>query len=332
MPVDGHFIRNLHRMLETHIVLPSKPRVVSEDGTKGIYEIDGLYAGYGHTLGNSLRRIILSSMPGFAITTVKIEGVPHEFSTVSGVKEDVISILLNLKKVRFRMATDESQTVTISAKSAKEVTATDIKVPSQVEVLNPDQHIADLTEKGASLEIEMTVEKGMGYSPKEARGKGKMEVGSIAMDAIFTPIRRVNYEVENMRIGEHTDYNRLRITIETDGTITPHDALETSIATMIKQLKAIVGFKEEVPEMEFSAPDVSSKKREELPDQEVLKTRIENIELSTRTMNALMSANIRTVGGLARKKEEDLLDVDGLGPKGIQEIKQMLGNFGITLK
>lgn len=318
-------------MLETHIVLPSKPRIVSEDEVKGVYEIDSLYAGYGHTLGNSLRRIILSSMPGSAITSVKIKGVPHEFSTIEGVKEDVITILLNLKRVRFHMMTDEPQTITISAKGIKEITADDIKTPSQLEIINKDQHIASLTEKNAAIEIEMVVEKGMGYVSKEARGKGKMDVGTIAMDAIFTPIRRVNYEVENMRVGEHTDYNRLRMTIETDGTITPHDALETSIDIMIKQLKAIIGFKEEELEMTVERTE-APKKKEDAPDQEALKTRIENLEFSTRTMNALLGANIRTLGGLARKKEDDLLDIDGLGPKGIQEIKQMLGNLGITLK
>lgn len=318
-------------MLESHIVLPEKPRIVAESETNGVYEIDGLYAGYGHTLGNSLRRIVLSSMPGCAITTVKIDGVPHEFSTVPGVKEDVISILLNLKQIRFHLDTDEAQTITLSVKGAKEVTAGDIKLPSQVRIANTEQHIATLTEKNASLDIEMTVEKGMGYSPKEARGKGKVDVGTIAVDAIFTPIRRVNYEVENMRVGDRTDYNRLRITIETDGTITPHDALTSSIAIMIRQLKAIVGFKEEEPEA-MDMADESPRRKEETPDQEVLKTRIENLDFSTRTANALASANVRTVGGLARKKEEDLLDIDGLGPKGIQEIKQVLGNLGIMLK
>ena len=248
-------------MLESHIVLPGKPRVVSEDETKGIYEIDGLYAGYGHTLGNSLRRIILSSMPGCAITTVKVAGVPHEFSTLPGVKEDVISILLNLKRVCFQMSGDEPQTLTLSVKGSKDVTAGDIKMPPQVTAVNKDFHIATLTDKSASLEIEMTIEKGMGYSPKEARGKGKMDVGTIAVDAIFTPIRRVNYEVENMRVGEHTDYNRLRITIETDGTVSPHDALSASIGIMIRQLKAIVGFKEEEPEAMEEKAETSKRRK-----------------------------------------------------------------------
>jgi len=327
-------------MLDVNIVLPSRPRIVSEDDVKGTYEIDGLYAGYGHTLGNSLRRIILSSLPGCAVTSVKIDGVPHEFSTIEGVKEDVVNILLNLKKVRFRISGDEPQTVLLSVKGAKSVTAADLKTPGQVEVVNKDQHIAELTDKGSSLDIEMTIERGFGYMPKEALQKGKVDIGTIALDAIFTPIRRVNYEVENMRVGDRTDYNRLRIVIETDGTITPREALETSIDIMIKQLKAIIGFKEEEEETEekdeeaLKEKEKEEKEREERKkaDAEAMKTRVENLDLSARTTNALLGANIRTVGGLARKKEEDLLDIDGLGTKGIQEIKRALSNFGIVLK
>jgi len=318
-------------MLDIDVSLPSKPRVVKEEEAKGVYEIDGLYAGYGHTLGNSLRRIILSSLPGFAITSVKIKDVAHEFSTIEGVKEDVINILLNLKKVRFHISSEEPQTVTLSTKGPKTVTAADIKAPAQVEVLNADQHIAEVTGK-TTLEIEMTVEKGMGYMPKEQLQKGKADVGTIFVDAIFTPIRRVNYEVENMRVGERTDYNRLRITIETDGTIAPSEALETSIAIMIKQLKAVVGFAEEEEEEEVPEEAPAEEKEEKEVDADVFKTRLESLDLSARTSNALLGANIRTVGGLARKEEEDLLDIDGLGAKGIQEIKRALSNFGITLK
>lgn len=314
------------------IMLPTQPRVVSEDAFKGVYEIDGLYPGYGHTLGNSLRRIILSSLPGAAITSVKIDGVPHEFSTLEGVKEDIIMILLNLKKVRFKMLTDEPQRATLLVKGPKMATAGDIKTPGQVEVLNPEQVIADVTGKGKEFSLEMTIENGLGYVPKEVHQKEKVEIGMISLDAIFTPIRRVNYEVENMRVGDRTDHNRLRVLIETDGTISPRHALERSITTMIEQLKAIVGF----VEPEHDVADGSSEKPAEAKgsglDQEFLKTRIDILDLSTRTANALAAANIRTVGGLARKKEEDLLEIDGLGEKGIDEIKRVLGDRGITLK
>lgn len=320
-------------MLDYNITLPSKPKVISEDEFKGSYEIDSLYPGYGHTIGNSLRRIILSSLFGAAITSVKIEGASHEFSTLEGVKEDVIAILLNLKKTRFKLSTMEPQVVTLSVKGVKNVTAGDIKVSGQVEVLNPELPIATLTDKNASLVIEITIAKGFGYVPKEVHQKEKVDIGVIAVDAIFTPIRRVNYEVDNMRVGDRTDYNRLKITVETDGTISPRRALESSIEIMVNQLKNIIGFveKEEIEEAEEPTEGEKPSKRDSA-DNEFLKTRIESLDLSTRTNNALANANIRTVGGLARKTEEDLLEIDGLGDKGINEIKRALGAHSMTLK
>lgn len=318
-------------MSDYNVILPSKPRIISEDGFSGVYEIDGLYPGYGHTLGNSLRRIILSSLPGAAITSVKIEGVAHEFSTIPGVKEDVIAILLNLKKVRFKLLTDEPQTVTLTVKGPKAVTAGDITVPGQVEVLSKEFPIATITDKNTTLSIEMRVERGLGYVSKEVLQKGKVDIGTIAVDAIFTPIRRVNYESESMRVGERTDYNRLKISIETDGTITPREALERSIEIMINQLKAIVGFREE----EIAAPTEETMPEEAASGEgagETSKVKVDTLGLSTRTANALAAANIRTVGGLSRKREEDLLKIDGLGEKGIQEIRRALGNLGIVLK
>lgn len=320
-------------MSDHTIVLPSKPRIVKEEGFSGVYEIDGLYPGYGHTLGNSLRRIILSSLPGAAITAVKIDGVAHEFSTIAGVKEDVVTLILNLKRVRLAITGDEPQTLTLSAKGVGSISAKNIKAPGQVEILNPEQHIATLTEKGASLSLEMRVEKGLGYLPKEVLQKERVEIGQITLDAIFSPIRRVNYEVENMRVGNRTDFNRLKLFIETDGSLKASDALTHAIGTMIAQLKAIVGFEEAPPELvtaEVVKAEKESPRRE--VDTELLKTRIDTLSLSQRTARALADANIRTLGGLVRKKEEDILDIDGLGTKGVQEIKKMLGNMGITLK
>ncbi len=327
-------------MSDYNIILPSKPRIVSEDGMKGVYEIDNLYPGYGHTLGNSLRRIILSSLPGAAITSIKIEGVSHEFSTIPGVKEDVVLLLLNLKKVRFKLLTDEPQTVVLHAKGASVVTAKDVKTTGQVEVLNPEQYICELTDKSASLEISITIEKGLGFVPRDVHQKGKVDIGTIAVDAIFTPIRRVAYEVENMRYGDKTNYNRLRIIIETDGTLTAREALEKSIETMIMQLQAIFDFKPEPIRIESEdkvetkaeqkEPKESAKEKEDVTD--VMKTRIDTLELSTRTLNSLTAANIRTLGGIARKREEDLLEIEGIGDKGIQEIKRALKQFDLTLK
>ncbi len=326
-------------MIDPTIILPSKPKIVTEDAARGVYEIEGLHPGYGYTLGNSLRRIILSSLVGTAITSLKIDGASHEFSTLAGVKEDAIMIILNLKKVRFTMTTDEPQRISINIKGAKEVTAGDIEAGGQVEILNKDQHIATLTDKSASLNVEMTIEKGLGYIPKETLQKDKSEIGHIYVDAAFTPISRVSYEVENMRVGDRTDYNRLRLTIETDGTLTPHQALEKSIEIMIAQLRAIVGFKEEIRDTisdadELMAGQASESKNEgERADQgEALKTRIEDLDLSPRTVKALTAEGIRTVGGLARKREEDLGEIAGLGEKGINEIKKALSNFGISLK
>ncbi len=326
--------------MDYNVALPSKPRVVTEDATSGLFEIDGLFPGYGHTLGNSLRRIILSSLTGAAITAVKIDGVPHEFSTIQGVQEDVITMLLHLKRVRFTMVGTEAQKLTIEVKGEREVTAADIKNSGQIEILNPEQHIAFLTSKNASLSIELTIEKGLGYVARDMRQEGKAEVGTILLDATFTPIRRVNYEVENMRIGDRTDFNRLRIFIETDGAVSPRQALERSIEIMIHQLKAIVGFKdsheeEQVAAVSIATPSVDvvsgSDRKKEQADSEILKTRIESLKLGARTISVLGNANIRTVGGLARKKEEDILAIEGLGIKGLQEIKRALSEFGITL-
>lgn len=317
-------------MSDYTIVLPSKPKIVSEVDFSGSYEIDGLYPGYGHTLGNSLRRIILSSLPGCAITAVKIAGIPHEFSVIPGVKEDAITILLNLKKVRLNIVSDEEQKLTLKVKGVKEVTAGDIKVPGGVEILNPELVIANLTDKNAELDIEISAEKGLGFVSKEVLQKNRVDIGSITLDAIFTPIRRVSYEVENMRIGDRTDFNRLKIFIETDGTLTPKEALEKSIETMIHQLKAIVGFKEEDVIMPASKKEDADESKG--ADDDSLKTRIETLDLSARTLNALSNANIRTVGGLARKKEKDILEIEGMGAKGLAEIKEVLQNFGITLK
>ncbi|OHA15411.1 MAG: DNA-directed RNA polymerase subunit alpha [Candidatus Taylorbacteria bacterium RIFCSPLOWO2_02_FULL_43_11] len=317
------------------MVLPSKPRIVKEEENSGSFEIDGLYPGYGHTLGNSLRRIILSSLPGVAPVGVKIEGISHEFSTVTGVKEDVISILLNLKKVIMKMTGEGTQVLRLKAKGVKEVTAGDLELPGQITVLNPEQHLAFLTDKNASLDMEIMVEEGLGYVSKEALRKDKVAVGDIALDASFTPIRRVNYEVENMRVGNRTDFNRLRIFIETNGTITSKEALEKSIRIMIEQLKAVVGFEEPVLEVQTEEKIEDSKPKEDSRkeiDPEILKTRIEALQLSQRTQNALNNANIRTVGGLARKSEEDILDIDGLGTKGVQEIKKVLTDLGINLR
>lgn len=201
-------------------------KTVSENEKRGIFEIEGLFTGYGLTIGNALRRVLLSSLPGAAITEIKIKNVPHEFSTLPGMKEDIIELTLNLKKIRFKVYTNEPQILSLKVKGEKVVKAADIKVNDQVKIVNPEEVIAHLTTKSAELDAEIRVERGLGYSPVESRKTGgRAPIGSIAIDAIFTPVVKVNYEVENMRVGDRTDYNRLRMEIETDGTISPSAAL-----------------------------------------------------------------------------------------------------------
>lgn len=240
------------------------------------------------------------------------------------------------------MASDEPQTVTLSIKGPKAITAADVETTGQVEVLNPDLYIAEVTGK-VNLNIELRVEKGLGFIPKETLQKEKVDIGTIAVDAIFTPIRRVAYEVENMRVGDKTNHNRLRISIETDGTLTPREALSKSIEIMINQLKAVIDFKEpeeeiiklEKKESKSELKEADGSKEDNTNNEDfvdVLKTRIDSLDLSTRTLNALTAANIRTLGGLARKKADDLLEVEGIGDKGINEIKKVLAKFGLSLK
>lgn len=322
------------------ISIPSQIRTVSEEENKGVYEIDALHPGYGHTIGNSLRRVLLSSLPGAAITRVKIQGISHEFSPIPDVKEDVISLLLNLKQVRLLMHTDDPQKITLNVKGIKKITAGDFEVPTQVEIMNKDLEIANLTAKTSELNIEATVERGLGYVPREVLEKEKVEVGTLTIDAIFTPIRKVNYEVENMRVGDRTDYNRLRISIQTDGTIAPRKAIEESVNIIIKQLQALI-FVEAAPvlgiasvigeESNQKAPE-SSELAEDFSSEDPLKVRIEDLELSARTQNALAGASIRTVGGLVKKTREDLLGLPGVGSKAVEEIEESLSRLGLSLK
>ncbi len=212
------------------ISLPNQPKIIKKEGNKAIFEIEALYPGYGVTIGNSLRRVLLSSLSGAAVTQAKIKGISHEFSTIPGVLEDVILIVLNLKQLRFKLFTDEPQKAFLKVKGEREVRGSDFVFPSQVELVNKDCYLASLTDKSAELEIEIQIEKGIGYFSWEARKKSfiqkreKLEAGVIPVDAIFTPIKRVSYQVENMRVGERTDYDRLFLEIETDGIISPEQA------------------------------------------------------------------------------------------------------------
>ena len=206
------------------IPLPLKPKVIKKEKNKVTFEIEALYPGYGVTIGNSLRRVLISSLEGAGVTQMKIKGIPHEFSTIPGVLEDVVTLMLNLKQLRFRIFTPQAQKATLKVKGEREVKGSDFELPAQLELVNKDCHIATLTEKKSELGIEIQVEKGVGYIPREARKKEKPEIGVILLDAIFTPVQRVAFRVENMRVGERTDFDRLFLEIQTDGTISPEEA------------------------------------------------------------------------------------------------------------
>jgi len=216
------------------IPLPLQPKVIEKKGNKAIFEIEALYPGYGVTIGNSLRRVLLSSLSGAAVTQMKIKGIPHEFSTIPGILEDVIQIMLNLKQLRFKIYTEEPQKAFLKTKGEKEVKGSDFEIPAQLELVNKDCHIATLTDKKAELEIEIQIEKGIGYSPREARKKEKLGIGNIPLDAIFTPVRKVAFRVENMRVGERTDFGRLFLEVETDGTISPETAFFQATDILVK--------------------------------------------------------------------------------------------------
>ncbi|MGB7957522.1 MAG: DNA-directed RNA polymerase subunit alpha [Minisyncoccia bacterium] len=226
-------------------------KTVSEDVKDGVFEVEGLFAGYGLTLGNALRRTLLSSLPGAAATEIKIKGVSHEFSTLPGIAEDMVELALNFKKLRFRLAVDEPQVLSLKVKGIRDVTAGDIVLNSEIALANPEEMLAHLTAKDAELDIEIKVERGLGYVPAEARTtEGRLPVGTIALDAIFTPVQRVNFVVEDMRVGDRTDYNRLRLEIGTDGTISPSAALHKA-ANILKDHFDKVSV---VPVQEFDLP------------------------------------------------------------------------------
>lgn len=318
------------------IPLPQKPKVILEDGNVGVYDIEGLYPGYGHTLGNSFRRVLLSSLEGAVITSAKIEGVSHEFSTLPGVMEDVVDLILNLKQFRFKMHDAGPHKIILDMKGEKEVKASDFGLPSQLELTTSDVHLATLTDKKSLLKIEAEVEKGLGYQSVESKRKEKVEIGSIALDASFSPVRAVNYEVENMRVGDRTDYNRLRIHLTTDGSIAPREALRQAADLLVGQFQELAGtFKEKESLAPTAEASVSEEDEGEKPvsyEEEVSKKKVEDLGLSNRTMNALSKGGLKTVGALAKKTEKKLRETEGLGDKGIQEIKKELGNLGLTLK
>ena len=318
------------------ISLPGKPKFSKIEKNTGKIEIDGCYPGYGTTLGNALRRTLLSSLPGAATTSIKIKGVSHEFSTIPGILEDVIQIILNLKKIRFHSHKDEPVKLTLKEKGAKKITAAQIQCPADIEVINKEAPIATITDKKGEIEMEIEVQQGLGYVPVEQQEREKKEIGLIAIDAVFTPVRRVNYSVENTRVGKRTDYDKITIEIETDGSVSPQEAFQKAVAIVIEQFESIKEFgdeKEEVAEettKEEGAVKIADPSA--APKEDPMSISVEKLSLSTRTLNVLEKSRLETVGDLVNLSEEEIMNLEGMGEKGIKEIKKAVGNFGSTLK
>ena len=327
------------------IPLPSKPKIVEKpENNRAVFEINSLYPGYGTTIGNSLRRTLLSSLGGAAVTKIKIEGVQHEFSTIEGVMEDVITIILNLKDLRFKAHSDKEQVAILKVKGEKTITGADLELPTQLELCNPEKHIATLTSKKAEIDMEVSVETGMGYSSAEERKEDKLEVGQIMIDSIFTPIKRVNFHVENMRVGKRTDFDRLFLEVETDHTVDPEDAFKKAVKILSAHYKAISLLEGEEEPEENEEEKEAKKKKEEEKEKEAKKTKadekrekieamdIEELGLSRRIENRLKENDINKIKDLTSQKEEDVADFEGMGEKGMVEIRERLDKNKLSFK
>ncbi len=319
------------------ISLPKSPIYKETDDRSGQLIIEECFPRYGATIGNSLRRVLLSSLEGNAIVSVKIKGITHEFSALDGVIEDVVQIILNLKAIRFRMNDVDEATVFLKVKGKKDITAKNFESSSEVEVVTPDVHVATITDAAVTLDMEIKVRKGMGYVPVEQQETDK-EIGTIMVDAIYNPVKRVNFTVENMRVGKRTDYEKVILDIVTDGSMTPEEAYHKSVAILLKQFGAITTIEEEeeiveVVEPEESVEEVEEKetpKKEEKEEEKVVA--IEGLKLPARTATVLEDNKITTVSQIEKMTEVNLLDLDGMGEKGVKEIRKAIGGLGIILK
>ncbi len=297
----------------------------NEDPNYGKFVVEPLERGYGTTLGNSLRRILLSSLPGVAVTSVKIDGILHEFSTIPGVKEDVTEIILNLKKLAVKLNGENTKRVLINAIGPKEVTAADILGDSDVEIFNPDLHIATL-EDNATLIMEINMERGRGYVPAEMNKDENTPISVIPTDSIFTPVRKVNFTVENTRVGQVTDYDKLILEIWTDGSIAPSEGVSIGAKIMQEHLSLFVELTDSTEGMEIMV------EKEENQKEKALEMTIEELELSVRSFNCLKRAAINTVEELTHRSEEDMMKVRNLGKKSLDEVKHKLEELGLSLR
>lgn len=309
------------------IHVPGVVKTEDHGDNQSTFVIEPLHSGYGMTLGNSLRRVLLSSIAGAAITAFKVEGASHEFTTLPGVKEDIVEIILNLKSVRFRVFSDEPQTIRLSKKGSGPVTAKDIEVNSDVEVVNKDQVIAHIDGASASLNMDIVVEKGRGYRAIDESGSKKVISDMIAIDSIFSPVLRVRYNVENTRVGQMTDLDKLIITAETDGTISPREAFEEASAILVNQYTALAGQTTVEQGAPLSSSDDSSIEAGAGDDSPALMTSIEDLNLSARTTNALVNNDIHTLKDLFSLSDIELRELKGFGSKALDEVKEKMAEM-----
>ena len=306
-----------------------KPKIeiveLSDDNIYGKFVVEPLERGYGTTLGNSLRRVLLSSLPGASVSTIKIQGVLHEFSTIPGVLEDVPEIILNIKDIAAKMYTDEPVTLRIEVEGSKEVTAGDIITGPDVEIINKDLHIATVNEDG-KLYMELEMNKGRGYVTAERNKKEGQAIGVIPVDSIYTPVKKANFLVENTRVGQITDYDRLTLEVWTNGTIKPDEATSLGAKILTEHLNLFIGLTDHVSDVEIMVEKEEDKK------EKVLEMTIEELDLSVRSYNCLKRASINTVEELTQKTEEDMMKVRNLGKKSLEEVQKKMAELGLNLK
>jgi DNA-directed RNA polymerase subunit alpha len=308
------------------VLITQRPAIEEEsvNATRSRFVVEPLEPGFGHTLGNTLRRTLLSRIPGAAITSVRIEGVQHEFSTVDGVVEDVVDFILNLKQVVLRIEADDVQTLYLSAKGKGEVTAGDLKVPAGVEIVNKDLHLATLS-ASAKLEVELTAERGVGYRSAE-RNKAGDSIGIIPIDSIFSPVRKVAYRVEGTQVGQMTDFDKLILDVETDGSVTPAEGMSSAGGTLRNLFELLADLDD------YDALELDEVVQQDVSGQEHLDLPIEALDLSERPRNCLRRAQVQTVGELIEKSEEDLLNITNFGQKSLEEVTAKLDELGFSLR
>lgn len=324
-----------------HITLPTDIKIAekNQEENESTIEIEGCYPGYGITLANSLRRVLLSSLRGAGVVNYSIEGIDHEFSTIPNVLEDVIQIGLNLKQVRFKTFEEEEEKqqyqLTLKTEGEKKVKAEQIQTPADIEIVNKQAHLLTLTDEDASLEMKINVATGLGLEMAEDRKEDKLPIGTISVDAYYSPVRKVSYDIEEMRIGEKTDYNRIKMKIKTDGSISPQEAFKKAAAILEDQfshLKENKPEKESQQEQKEESGEEEKEQTESKTETDASKIEITDLDIPTRVANILQNNRIKTAAGLTQRKKESLTDIDGLGAKSVEKIESELENHGLSLK